>query len=236
MIFNAERSFEKVGGIPLGIEFIIGQLARKKSLGQIYEELEGYPDVNEATTGEEKRRLLSEIILFSFRDMFETLDKDHHMVFKIVAASKLRGKKGEDIRFENLMAHTSLSDLQLTDVIDSLIENKLIYRTPENRYSINQMSLNFARRYYPDFGAVLNEYVKNQDKIKGSDKDDIDLSIQKAQEYRNNSEYDEALKILRNRNSYKEDYRLYLELGKTQVSIHKDSQASDSFKRAANPT
>jgi hypothetical protein len=76
---------EKVGRIPLGIEFIIGQMALGKSRGQIYNELQGYPSLENAKSESEKRKILSDIILFSFKDMYETLTHEQQDVFKVIA-------------------------------------------------------------------------------------------------------------------------------------------------------
>lgn len=231
--FQRETIINRIGGIPLGIEFFVGQAARKKNFGQIYEELEGYPDIEEAKTESEKQSILSEIIQFSFRDMYESLEKNHHVVFENIAASKLRKTRGgEDIKFEDLMVLSNLSDIGLTEALETLIENKLIHRTPENRYSLNQMSMNFAQRYYPDFGEVLNEYERYKKSIRDNKVDHIDVHIEKARACRDKSKYEDALNILQNALSHESDYRLYLELGKTQVSMHRDAQAKDSFVRA----
>ncbi len=59
----------KVGNIPLGVEFIIGQMKLGKSRGKIYEELNGYPSLEDNINEAEKKKRMSEIIAFSFKDM-----------------------------------------------------------------------------------------------------------------------------------------------------------------------
>src|SRR5205823_3459304 len=65
------KLLERVGNIPLGIEFIVGQMSLGKSRGQIDYELRGYPSLNEASDHDDKKKRLSDIIVFSFKGMYE---------------------------------------------------------------------------------------------------------------------------------------------------------------------
>jgi len=96
---------EKVGRIPLGIEFIIGQMSLGKSRGQIYSELEGYPSIEKIDDEIEKKKRLSDIILFSFKDMYETLSNKHQLVFKVIASLQNNKKKGESNTSFELLTH-----------------------------------------------------------------------------------------------------------------------------------
>jgi len=100
--FNNLKLIERVGNIPLGIEFIIGQMRQKRTRGEIYAELDGYPPINDKLDNIEKKKRISDIILFSFKNMFESLDNKQKDIFKVIAALDLK-----QARFYNELFSTS---------------------------------------------------------------------------------------------------------------------------------
>jgi tetratricopeptide (TPR) repeat protein len=233
--FQKIKIVEKVGGIPLGIEFIVGQLAIGKGLGQIYQELEGYPSLEGIEDEEEKRQRLSDIIAFSFKDMYETLDANHQLVFKVIAAiQKNKRKYDKDISFDLLMNMTNFNKGQLEIILENLLENKLIFSTNKDEYNISPMAINFTKQYFEDFGEIEENVISVRDAIVRNTivQDNIDLFIERVHTLTNNLQFTEAETLLLNAIEKNEDHRLYFELGKTQAVLKKNSKASDNFKRA----
>lgn len=234
--FQKVKIIEKIGRIPLGIEFIIGQLARGKNLGQIYHELEGYPSVENVKDENEKKQRLSDIIMFSFKDMYETLDEDHQLIFKTIAALQKNKKKNDnDTSFELLMSMTDFSHNQLDEILQNLIENKLILRTNNNEYDISPMSINFVKQRFEDFSEIEDRVVGLRDTLIKNPvvHDKVDLFIEAVKTLINNLQHADAEKKLINVIEKVEDYRLYFELGKVQAILKKNGKASDNFKRAS---
>ncbi|MBN1968800.1 MAG: hypothetical protein JW870_05500 [Candidatus Delongbacteria bacterium] len=190
------KLIEKVGRIPLGIEFIIGQMALGKSKGQIFQELEGYPSVDQAKSQEEKKKRLSDIILFSFKDMYETLSEDQRFIFMVIAALQRNKKKDDiDISFELLMSITKINSQKLNDALDVLINNKLISEKGDNNYYVSQMAINFSRQFYSDFEKVEDKVIGIKNEIAIGSKggfDSIDMFLEVIKKHVENSEYAEA--------------------------------------------
>ncbi len=237
--FQKIKIVEKVGRIPLGIEFIVGQLARGKGLGQIYQELEGYPSLEGVVNEDEKRQKLSDIILFSFKDMYETLDTNHQLVFKVIAAiQKNKRKNDKDVSFDLLMNMTNFNKSQLEIILENLLENKLIFPTNKDEYNISQMAINFSKQYFDDFAEIEENVISVRDAIVRNTitQDNVDLFIERVRTLTNNLQFTEAETLLLNAIEKNEDHRLYFELGKVQATLKKSSKASDSFKRATELT
>lgn len=233
--FQKIKIVERVGRIPLGIEFIVGQLARGKGLGQIYQELEGYPSLEGITNENEKRQRLSDIITFSFKDMYETLDTNHQLVFKVIAAiQKNKRKNDKDVSFDLLMNMTNFNKGQLETILENLLENKLIFATNKDEYNISQMAINFSKQYFEDFGEIEEKVISVRDAIVRNPvtQDNIDLFIERVRTLTNNLQFTEAETLLLNAVEKNEDHRLYFELGKVQSTLKKFTKASDNFKRA----
>ena len=229
------KILNRVGNIPLGIEFIVGQLANGKSLGQIYQELEGYPTLENIRDEDEKRKRLSDILLFSFKDMYETLDSEHQLVFKIIAAlQKNKRKNDNDTSFDLLMNLTDFNYNQLEEIIETLIENKLIYQLSKDEFGISQMAINFTKQYFDDFGEVEDKVIGLKEAIVKNPalQDNIDLFIERVRTMTSNIQFAEAEKVLHNAIDRNEDYRLYYELAKVQTVLKKNIKASENFKRA----
>lgn len=226
---------QKIGCMPLGIEFIVKQMAKGKSLGQVYQELEGYPSLEgiENKSEVEKKRVMSDILLFSFKNMYETLDEQHHLVFKIIAALERNIQESEKTYFGLILRMSKLSPDRLEEILINLIENKLIIDLGNDEYSISQMSINFVRRYFDNFGEVEDEFVGMRDAIeKNKKQDEVDIFISSLSPLTKELKYQEAEKLLLNALSRKEDYRLYYELAKVQANQKRIHYASDNFKRA----
>ncbi len=229
------KILNRVGNIPLGIEFIVGQLANGKDLGQIYQELEGYPTLENVKDEDEKRKRLSDILLFSFKDMYETLDSEHQLVFKVIAAlQKNKRKNDNDASFDLLMNLTDFNKNQLDEILETLIENKLIYNSGKDEFGISQMAINFTKQYFDDFGEVEDKVIGLKEAIVKNPalQDNIDLFIERVRTMTANLQFAEAEKILHNAIERNEDFRLYYELAKIQSVLKKNSKASENYKRA----
>lgn len=231
------KLIEKVGRIPLGIEFIIGQMSFGKSRGQIYAELEGYPSIEKIEDENEKKKRLSDIILFSFKDMYETLDSKHQIVFQVIASLQKNKRKGEsNTSFELLMSITGLNRYELESILDILEENKLIIIYDSGEYGINQMALNFVRQYYENFEKVEDEVIGKKTKIlKGDLKqiDKVDILLNNVRILIENNDYEKAEEELLKSLDLSQDYQIYFELAKVQRILNKFSKASDNFRIAS---
>ena len=234
------KLIEKVGRIPLGIEFIIGQMNLGKSRGQIYEELQGYPSLEDAKSESEKRKILSDIILFSFKDMYETLTDEQQNVFKVTAALvRNRTKNDIPISFELLMSITGYKKQELESYLESLIDNNLITITKDNEYVISQMAINFVRQYYDDFGKIEDKIVEEKEKIANSGykiPDNVELLfLNKVRGLIDNNRYEEAETTLLSALDVipDADARIYFELAKVQKKLKNFYKAEDSFRFAS---
>jgi tetratricopeptide (TPR) repeat protein len=233
---------EKVGRIPLGIEFIIGQMNLGKSRGQIYEELQGYPSLEDAKSESEKRKILSDIILFSFKNMYEALTDEQQYVFKVITALVRNGTKSDPpISFELLMSITGYKKQELENCLESLIDNNLITITKDNEYVISQMAINFVKQYYDDFGEIEDEIVEKKNKIvKGGYKalDKVELFLNNVRELIDNNRFEEAETKLLDALDVMTDPRIYFELARVQKALNKFLKAEDNFRIASelNPT
>lgn len=228
---------EKVERIPLGIEFIIGQMALGKSRGQIYNELQGYPSLENAKSESEKRKILSDIILFSFKDMYETLTHEQQYVFKVITALvRNRTKSDPPISFELLMTITGYKKQELESCLETLIDNNLITITKENEYVISQMAINFVKQYYDDFGEIEDEIIEKKNKIvKGDYKelDKVELFLNSIRELIDNDRFEEAETKLLDFLDVMPDPRIYFELAKVQKALNKFLKAEDNFRIAS---
>lgn len=229
------KLIEKVGCVPLGIEFIIGQMSLGKSRGQIYNELQGYPSLEGVKEEGEKRKRLSDIILFSFKNMYETLTQEQQDVFKVIT-SLVRNKSEDDppISFEFLMSITDYNKNELNSAIETLIDNNLITQL-ENEYTVSSMAINFVKQFYDDFGILEDTIVEKKNKIvkavyKTPDK--VDLFINSTRELIDDNKLEEAEARLLNALDIMLDYRIYFELAKVQRDLNKFIKAEDSFKQA----
>ncbi|RKY40828.1 MAG: hypothetical protein DRP81_08955, partial [Candidatus Omnitrophota bacterium] len=229
------KLLEKVGCIPLGIEFIIGQMSLGKSRGQIYNELQGYPSLEGSKTPEEKRKKLSDIILFSFKNMYEILTEEQQYVFKVIT-SLVRNKTKNDppISFELLISITDYGKNDLENTIEILMDNKLITQM-DNEYIVTPMAINFVRQYYDDFGDIEDRIVEKKNKIvksryKAPDK--VDLFLNSIRELIDNNRLEEAEQKLLDGLGLMLDSRIYFELAKVQSDLNKFIKAEDSFKQS----
>jgi tetratricopeptide (TPR) repeat protein len=232
---------EKVGRIPLGIEFIIGQMALGKSRGQIYNELQGYPSLENAKSESEKRKILSDIILFSFKDMYETLTHEQQYVFKVITALvRNRTKSDPPISFELLMTITGYKKQELENCLESLIDNNLITITKDNEYVISQMAINFVKQYYDDFGEIEDEIIEKKNKIVKGDykRDEVEWFLNSTRELIDNNRFEEAETRLLDALDAMPDPRIYFELARVQKALNKFLKAEDNFRIASelNPT
>lgn len=96
LILNEGRSqnavlANKANRIPIVLEFIVGQLSFGKSVGQIMQVLEGFPDVKSVSLTE-RDKVISNIISFMFQYMYEDLSREHQLIFKLICAYQ-RNKK-----------------------------------------------------------------------------------------------------------------------------------------------
>ncbi len=233
---------EKVGRIPLGIEFLIGQMSLGKSRGQIYQELEGYPSVEKVNNDSEKKKRLSDIILFSFKDMYETLDNNHQTVFQVITSLEKNKRKGESsTSLELLMSITGYSRFELENILDTLTDNKLIVLNNSGEYSVNQMAINFVKQFYENFEKIEDEVIGKKTKIlKGERKfnDRIDIILNSVELLIQSNDYEKAEEELLKALDVAQDFRIYFELAKIQRILSKYSKASDNFRIATefNPT
>lgn len=229
------KLIEKVGCIPLGIEFIVGQMSLGKSRGQIYSELQGYPSLEGVKDESEKRKRLSDIILFSFKNMYETLTDEQQNVFKIITAL-VRNKLKTDppISLELLMSITDYKKRDLENYLDVLIDNNLIV-IQNNEYTISQMGINFVKQYYEDFEKIEDEVIEKKNKIikpGGKVLDKVDLFINSTRELIDANKFEEAETKLLNALDVMSDHRIYFELAKVQRILNKFIKAEDNFRMA----
>ncbi len=229
------KLIEKVGKIPLGIEFIIGQMNLGKSRGEIISELEGYPSLDEKLSHSEKRKRLSDIILFSFKNMFESLTRNQQHLFKvIVALEKNKAKHDPDITLELLMSITGYSKYQIEDSLEVLLDNKLI-EFDENKYHTSQMAISFVRQFYDDFEEIEDQVIGKKNIILqdiSKPKDRIDILISNVKPLIENNHYEEAEEALVKALDVAFDYRIYYELAKIQRILNKYSKAYDNYRMA----
>jgi Tfp pilus assembly protein PilF len=233
---------EKVGRIPLCIEFIIIQMALGKSRGEIYNELQGYPSLENAKSESEKRKILSDIILFSFKGMYETLTHEQQDVFKVIA-SLVRNRTESDppISFEFLLTITGYKKQELENCLETLIDNNLITITKDNEYVISQMTINFVKQYYDDFAEIEDKIVEKKNKIvKGGYKalDKVEVFLNSIRELIDDNRFEEAETKLLDFLGVMRDPRIYFELAKVQKTLNKFGKAEDNFRNALelNPT
>lgn len=229
---------KKVGRIPLGIEFIIGQMSKGKNRGEIYQELEGYPSLENVTDEKERKRVLSDIILFSFQNMYESLTDREKKIFQIIAAFQKNKTASEpDISLELLLSMMNMSKYDIEEAIETLIDNKLIIKLEENSYGISPMSINFVKQYYDNFEEIEEEVVgKKRILLRGinNQTDMIEIMINDIRNLLEENKYEEAEQKLLKALDLTQDYRLYYELAKIQRILNKFSKAADNYKIAAN--
>lgn len=226
----------KVGCIPLGIEFIIGQMSLGKTIGQVYQELQGYPSLDEVSNDTEKKKRLSDIILFSFKNMYETLTDVQKHVFKVIT-SLVRNRLQSDppVSIELLMSMTNYTKNELETILETLIDNNLIRLLENNEYSVTQMSINFVRQYFEDFGKVEDEIIEKKNKLINSryaSIDKVDVFINSVRELIDNNRFEEAESKLLEALDVMRDYRIHFELAKVQRTLNKFMRAEDNFKVA----
>jgi len=232
--FQNVKLLERVGNIPLGIEFIVGQISLGKSLGQVFKELEGYPSLDDLVDEDEKKKRLSDIILFSFKDMYETLDYPHQHIFKTVAALQKNRRSNDEISFDLLMSISNYSKGDLDEILENLIDSKLII-LDKDEYNISQMAVNFVRQYYDEFESFENEIVGLKTKIDRNDrniKDKVDVFLDNVKFNLEENKYQEAEEFLLKSLDVYNDARLYYEIAKVQRVLNKFSKASDNFRLA----
>lgn len=230
------KLLEKVGCIPLGIEFIIGQMSLGKTIGQIYQELEGYPSLDKVSNDAEKKKRLSDIILFSFKNMYETLKDEQKDVFQTITAL-VRNKLNSDppISIELLMSITNYTKSELETILETLIDNNLIRLLENNEYSVTQMSVNFVRQYFEDFGRIEDEIIEKKNRlIKSgySSIDKVDFFINSIRQLIDNNRFEEAESKLLEALDVMRDYRIHFELARVQRTLNKFIRAEDNFKLA----
>jgi len=229
---------EKVGRIPLGIEFIIGQMSKGKSRGEIYQELEGYPSLEGVTNERERKKILSDIILFSFQNMYESLTDKEKKIFQIIAAFQKNKTANEpDISMELLLSIANMSKFDIEEALETLSDNKLIVKLGENSYGISPMSINFVKQYYDNFEEIEDEVIgKKRILLKGinNQKDKIDILINDVRNLLEENKYEEAEQKLLKALDLSQDYRIYYELARIQRTLNKFSKAADNFKIATS--
>jgi len=229
---------EKVGRIPLGIEFIVGQMSKGKNRGEIYQELEGYPSLEGVTNERERKKILSDIILFSFQNMYESLTEVEKNIFQIIAAFQKNKKANEpDISIEFLLTVTNISKFDIEEALDTLIDNKLIIKIAENSFGISPMAINFVKQYYDNFEKIEDEVIgKKRTLLKGisQNQDKIDILINDVKNLVDENKYEEAEEKLMRALDLSQDYRIYYELAKIQRTLNKFPKAADNFKIATS--
>ncbi len=230
---------EKVGKIPLGIEFIIGQMSKGKNRGQIYQELDGYPSLEGVHDERSRKKILSDIILFSFQNMYETLSVKEKKIFQIIAAfQKNKTANDPDISVELLLSMANMSKYDIESALEVLIENKLVTSLGNNSYGISPMAISFVRQYYDNFEEIEEEVVgKKRILLRGinsNNKDKIDILINDVRNLLEENKYEEAEQKLLKVLDLNRDYRIYYELAKVQRILNKFSRASDNYKMATN--
>jgi tetratricopeptide (TPR) repeat protein len=227
-----------VGNVPLGIEFVVGQLKAGKDLGKIKSELEGFPSVEKAEDDYERKKRLSQIILFSFENMYETLDKAHQVVFQTIAVLHKNKKSSEVASIDILMTLTSVPKLKLEYILENLEDYKLIARN-SGQYIISPMALNFVRQNYsfeefenslmPTFRAVVtNQPISAADRLLG----EVERLINENK-YQDAEDYLD--KFLEDFFEDKLDYaKLHYHLAIVQKFLQKFKKAALSFEKATN--
>ncbi len=232
---------ERVQRIPLGIEFIVGQLASGKTRGDIHRQLDGYPELEDDAGDEKNQEKLSQIIQFLFRDMYEDLDPAHQEIFVTVAILESNKHKSDpSVSLDALMNITSKSKRELENILDDLKENNLLDGGGGNTYRISPMAISFAKNHY-------DEYSKNEDDVVGKWRDLVDttrdetaatgagLFLRTARKYWDeNDSYKAKNTLMDGLEIYEEDYRLHYELGKIQWTLHEYRHARDSFQKATD--
>lgn len=235
------RLVERLGCVPLLIEFAVAQLSNgRKTRGQIYEELKGFPSVDTIVDGEERQNIISEIITFQFQNMYESLTKDHTKVLQSIVAwiSNPTGDSQRDaLSIEKLMGFAgNYSRGQLENLLDDLMDHKFISLNDHNMLQVNMMAVNFVKRKYETFHLVENEVVAFKNSIIRNErlkKDDIDTTIEHVEkQFLEKGKFQEAEAYLMRYLDFKEDPRFYHKIAVIHFQTKSYDKAFHYFETA----
>jgi hypothetical protein len=234
----SEWILKQVGNVPLGIEFVVGQLKAGKDLGKIKQELEGFPSVESAEDDFERKKRLSQIILFSFENMYETLSKEHQIVFQTIAVLHKNRKPNEEASVDILMSLTGIQRLKLEFILENLEDYKLIKKS-SGQYSISQMALNFVQQNY-DFEEFENSLMPTYTAVTAHQEiSTVDRLIGEVDRLENENKYQDAEiyieKFLEDFFEDRLDYaKLHHRLALIQKTLQKFKKSALSFEKATN--
>lgn len=231
---NNLRLVKKLGMIPLMIEFAVGRMSNGKTRGEIDAELKGYRSLDNIGDKNERKKIIAEIIDFQFSSMYEDLSEKEKNVFKtIVILLKNRYKNEELPSFESLMFITKLEKQELKEIIDVLLDNKLIKEEENEHYGTYPMANNLAMQIYSD--------MEEMEKVVMTQANEIKTIVDKAGRYLNSAQ------IEINRRDYKAaelilasgielfpyDHRLYHAMADLDLRLGRKSRADENYKEAS---
>lgn len=236
---------QRAGKIPLVIEFIVGQLANGKTLGEIYDELNGFPDLS-IINGEEKSRVLSEIVSFSFKNMYEDLSIEHQRLLMLIAAWERNKRRDDtDASIDFLVSMTGTPVYRVRNLISDLIQNQLIFPSSKvDSYGMKEMAITLCKQFYSDFEDVEEEVEVIRSKVLESNNSIENVLGHNSQKFVLNRitklmedrDYKEAERIIKNLigdSPYSEDPKLHHTLAEVYIGLNHFNKAKDQFLRAS---
>jgi tetratricopeptide (TPR) repeat protein len=232
---NNVRLVEKLGRIPLMIEFAVGRMSNGKSRGDIDAELMGYPSLSDARSTDERKRIMADIIDFQFSNMYEDLTEKQKQVFKtIVILQKNRYKNEEPPSFDKLMIITDFSRDELEEILNTLLDNKLITETNNQQYATYPMANNLAMQVYPDMDNLEAAVMARANEIKDS-ADKVDLFLNSVNADIGIRDYEAAeKKLLSAIDIFHDDHRLYHALADLDLKRGRKPSAHNNFNKASS--
>jgi len=240
--YQNRQLVNRVGRIPLVITFIVGQLSLKNSKGDIYKQLEGYPDISNFIQ-KDKSKILSDIISFSFKNMYESLSVKHQEIFLTIAVWE-RNKRGKEnnVSIDLLISLTNYSVSEIKDIIEDLINNQLIASCDDKKeeYIMKKMAINFSKQFYSDFDKFetrINQFKNMLDEknIDYSSDNKIKWIITRVQQLIDDKDFDQAKKIINNvigDDPYCADSRIHHLLANIYKALSQEKNSEDAFHDA----
>lgn len=232
---NNIRLIEKLGRIPLMIEFVVGRMSNKKTRGEIDAELRGYPSLEDERDPEKKRRILSEIIEFQFANMYEDLTEKQKLVFKIIVILQRNRYKNESFpSIDKLMIITKMGKPEIEEIINVLLDNKLIKELEFQHYSTYPMAHNLAVQIYPDMEILEEEVMTTANELQESS-DTVEMYLKQVRLDIDKGDLEMAdTKLLNAIDRYPDDYRPYYQLAQLDFRRGRKNSAHDNYNKASS--
>lgn len=242
-LLQNRKLVNRIGRIPLVIEFLVGQMSNGKSIGQIFEELDGFPDLN-TVKGEEKKKVMSDIIDFSFKNMYENLTHEHQRILMLIASWERNKSRGNgDASIEFLLSLSGYSISKIREIVNDLVQNQLVVPNPNgDTFTMKKMAINFSRQFYDDFDKIEEEVEilrsnlqSNKDNSEVLTKRRETIILKRIDSLISNREFQEAENIIKNvigDQPFSENAELHHKLAIVYKSLSQWEKANDFFMKA----